>query len=456
MKGFMQQETQHIEYKSSFNEDVIETLVAFANSQGGKVYLGLNDNGKAVKNFTIGKESIQNWINEIKNKTQPLVIPDVKTVKMDGIEVVELRVPEYPVKPVACRGKYFKRVGNSNHQMSLSEISDMYLKTFNLSWDYYIDTQHSIDNISLDKINCFIDKRLQGDKREDPLHLLQKYELLREGKITNACYLLFVKEFSPLTGIQAGRFKSPTKIIDSITISTDLFTEVDELMAFLRRHFMTEYIITGKIQREERFDYPEEAIREIVLNMIVHRDYRDSGDSIVKIFDDRIEFFNPGTLFGGLTIEQLLSDNYAPKARNTQINTIFKETGVVEKYGSGIQRIIDECKKHGGVRVDFFLQQHGFKVVVAKKSKKAVQETIDKTAQKTAQKTTQKTTQKTAQKTTQKIIEAIQQNAKITRAELSIITGISEDGIKWNLNQLKSRGIIERIGADNGGYWKVN
>jgi len=78
--------------------------------------------------------------------------------------------------------------------------------------------------------------------------------------------------------------------------------------------------------------------------MIVHRDYRDSGDSIVKIFDDRIEFFNPGTLFGGLTIEQLLSDNYSPKSRNTLINIMFKETGAVEKYGSGIQRIINECE----------------------------------------------------------------------------------------------------------------
>jgi ATP-dependent DNA helicase RecG len=116
----------------------------------------------------------------------------VKTIEYKGIEVIEFKIPEYPIKPVACRGKYFKRIENSNYQMSLSEISDMYLKTLNLSWDYYIDNQHSLDNISLDKINRFIAKRLQGDNREDPLHLLQKYELMREGSITNAAYLLFV------------------------------------------------------------------------------------------------------------------------------------------------------------------------------------------------------------------------------------------------------------------------
>jgi len=241
-------ENQHTEFKQHFNENVIETLVAFANTQGGRVLVGVNDHGLPVGNFTIGKESIQNWLNEIKNKTQPSILPDVKVVELNGVDVIEFKIPEYPIKPIACRGKYFKRVKNSNHQMSLSEISDLYLKTFNLSWDYYIDNQHSLDNISLDKINGFIARRLQGNSSEDPLHLLQKYELIREGRITNAAYLLFVEDFSPLTGIQAGRFKSPTKIIDSITISTDLFTEVDELMSFLRKHFMTEYIITGNVQ----------------------------------------------------------------------------------------------------------------------------------------------------------------------------------------------------------------
>ena len=132
-------ESQHTEFKQHFNENVIETLVAFANTQGGRVSVGVNDHGLAVGNFTIGKESIQNWQNEIKNKTQPSILPDIKIVELNGIEVVEFKIPEYPIKPIACRGKYFKRVKNSNHQMSLSEISDLYLKTFNLSWDYYID-----------------------------------------------------------------------------------------------------------------------------------------------------------------------------------------------------------------------------------------------------------------------------------------------------------------------------
>jgi ATP-dependent DNA helicase RecG len=133
----MLKETQYVEFKPNFNEDVIETLVAFANAKGGKVLVGVDDNGKPVKNFTIGTESLQNWLNEVKTKTQPSIIPDAEVVEYESVEVVEFSIQEYPVKPVACRGKYFKRVKNSNHQLSVSEIADVYMQSMQYSWDAY-------------------------------------------------------------------------------------------------------------------------------------------------------------------------------------------------------------------------------------------------------------------------------------------------------------------------------
>ena len=105
----MNKETQHIEFKPNFSEDVIETLVAFANAKGGTVLVGVDDKGKPVKNFTIGKESIQKWINEIKTKTQPQIISDWEIIEIEGREIVEFSIQEYPIKPVSTRGKYFKR-----------------------------------------------------------------------------------------------------------------------------------------------------------------------------------------------------------------------------------------------------------------------------------------------------------------------------------------------------------
>ena len=179
-------------------------------------------------------------------------------------------------------------------------------------------------------------------------------------------YLLFVKDFCLISGIQAGRFKTATDIIDSISLNTDILSEINELIIFLRKHLMVEYIITGNPQREERYDYPLDAIREIVLNMIVHRDYRDSSDSSIKIFDDRIEFFNPGNLYDGLTVEQLESNHYKSKTRNKLIALMFKECGLIEKYGSGIARIKKFCKEHNILTPKFEEIQKGFQVTLYK------------------------------------------------------------------------------------------
>jgi ATP-dependent DNA helicase RecG len=112
-------ENQYIEFKSRFNDEVIETLTAFANTKrGGKVLVGVQDDGTTVTDFTIGKETVQKCLNEIKNKTQPAIMPSAEVVDYHGKSVIEFFVPEFPVKPVSFKGKYFRRVQNSNHQLS--------------------------------------------------------------------------------------------------------------------------------------------------------------------------------------------------------------------------------------------------------------------------------------------------------------------------------------------------
>lgn len=126
----------HSEFKASFKEDVIETLVAFSNAKGGTVYVGFSDKGD-VLGVKTGKETIQNWVNEVKNKTIPQIIPDVEVHIVNDISIVAFSVMEYPIKPVSTRGRYYKRVGNSNHLLSVNEVSNMHLQIVNSSWDYY-------------------------------------------------------------------------------------------------------------------------------------------------------------------------------------------------------------------------------------------------------------------------------------------------------------------------------
>jgi len=302
-------ESEALEYKSGFNTAVIESLVAFANCRGGCVLVGLDDSGLPVLGFQPGKESVVNWINEIKTKTQPALVPEVDVAEIDGKPVVVLSTSEYPVKPISVRGRYYKRVGSSNHQMSLNEIANLHLQTINLSWDFYADSTHGIDDLSLEKIYHFIEQAnaLRDTViSDDPLTVLRKYELLRDERITFGCFLLFCREPSLISTIEAGRFDSETLIRDSVTIKDDLFSEVDMCVEFIQKHISKRYVITGKPQRDEVWEYPSEAIREIVINMIVHRDYQATSDSTIKIHNDRIEFFNPGALPEGVRIESIL------------------------------------------------------------------------------------------------------------------------------------------------------
>ena len=364
-----QGEGQTIEFKTSFQKEVIESVVAFANARGGKILVGVANTGSII-GIELSKESLQNWINQIKQNTSPSIIPDMEIIEIDGKAVIVIEIKEYPIKPMSYKNRYFVRRANSNHIMSLDEIANEHLKTINASWDYQIDERHNFKDISMDKAVKLIENIETYQKKKFPddiFTILRKYELIKEDKLTFGAYLLFVDNVSALTCMDIGRFKSETTIIDSLSLSTDLLTEVEQSMTFIRKNLMVEYIITGEPQRTERYDYPLEAIREIVINMIVHRDYRDSGNSIIKIFDDCIEFFNPGKLYDDITIEKLQSGNYASRSRNRAIARIFKEAGIIERYGSGIKRIKDACKSYGIGKPVFEEFQHGFRVTLFKK-----------------------------------------------------------------------------------------
>jgi ATP-dependent DNA helicase RecG len=179
--------------------------------------------------------------------------------------------------------------------------------------------------------------------------------------------LLFSNNDVLLSTIEAGRFATQTVIKDSITSKDSLIEQVTRIMDFIHKHTNKAYIITGNPKREERWDYPMDAIREIVINMIVHRDYRSANNSTTKVFDERIEFFNPGALLEDLTVEKIKSGNYKSHLRNKQIASIFKELDLIEKYGSGVRRAIETFVAYGLPEPEYEATQGGMAVTVFKK-----------------------------------------------------------------------------------------
>ncbi|MDR2651470.1 MAG: putative DNA binding domain-containing protein [Prevotellaceae bacterium] len=358
-------ETEFIEFKSRFSDEVIESLTAFANTKGGKVYVGVKDDGTPVKNFTIGKETIRECLNEIKNKTQPTIIPDAHIVNYQGNEIIEFSVPEFPIKPVACRGRYFKRIKNSNHQLSPVEIADTYMQSMQYSWDSYPYNGANVGNLNKGKIKTFIAKvnsvgRFQLPK--SPEAALQKLGMLKDNIPTNAAMILFSKE-NLLHNVHIGRFKTPSLIIADKMINGNLYDVVEESMQTITGHLKFAFEITGKTtQRTEIPEYPLEAIREALLNAMIHRDYRNPSDVQIKIFDQQIVFFNPGGLYGNITEKELYTDIYRASIRNKQLAEAFYLTHDIEKYGSGFIRIRDAIRNYPTMIFDFRNLGDGFEL----------------------------------------------------------------------------------------------
>jgi len=186
-----------------------------------------------------------------------------------------------------------------------------------------------------------------------------------------------------------------------------------------------------------------DAIREIVTNMVVHRDYRESSGSLVKIFDDRIEFFNPGRLIGGITVNDLLSGTYISQCRNKLIAKAFKETGLIERYGSGIKRILNICKDYGIIPPVFEEVFNGFKVTLYKKKTNVTEDV------------TVNVTEDVTENRAEIIFKIIRQNPSVTVNEMAQKIGVTGRTILRDLEKLKIAGKIRRTGSDKYGYWEL-
>jgi len=360
-------------------------------------------------------------------------------------------IQEFPVKPVALRGKYYKRVANSNHTLSTQEVVNLHLQSMNTSWDYHINNQFSIKDLSFDKVQNVIERlnSTGGHITEDPLSFLIKCDLVRDGFITNAAYLLFKNKDSVLTTIELGRFQTDIIIKDSGRTKADILTQIEQVMDFVRKHINKEIIFTGEPQSTQKWQYPLEAIREIIINMIVHRDYRSASDSIIKIFNNKVEFYNPGRLPESITVEDLLSNNYKSTPRNKLIADFCKSLGLIEKYGSGIRRIIDYFKTENLPEPEFRNISDGFMVTILGKEKDDVTKDVTKIVTKDVTKDV------TKEDRAEVIIEMISKKPEITVNAMAESLNLTRRTVLRELQQLIAQKRINRKGGRKSGFWQI-
>lgn len=432
-------ESQTVEYKKSFGKKVVISLVAFANAEGGKVIVGVDDSGVPC-GLDVGPETVQRYLNEIKVATYPQLMPKILFEKRSGISVLIFEISEYPVKPVAYKNRYYKRVHNSNHLLTLDEIVAMQQQSLVVSFDACFSqvATADLDFKLIEQFFARVNGRGRMTLRDDILTNLVKLRLVRDGKVTLAAELLFG---APDSVIRIGRFKSAATIIDDNVVRAPLFLAVEEALTFVKKHINLSYSFDGSLARKERWQYPLEALRELLLNAVVHRDYKSASDSVIKIFDDRIVFTNPGKLFGNLRITDLERDDYVSSLRNRLLAEAFYLTGDIERYGTGFVRIREMLRAYPEIvlRVeemgDFFKVE--LEVVVPITPPITPPEKI------------------LVSDLERRILLVLHNTPTVTSNDLARDFVMRRDTIKEYLRRLKARGLLVREGSTRTGRWSL-
>lgn len=437
-------ESETLEFKEKFDERAIESAVAFANTNGGIVLIGVSDNGR-INGIKTGKESLKNWANQMSQSTEPRLIPEIKDYELDTKEfgrktIVAIRIREFPIKPVSLKGRCFKRVGNSNRLMPAQEIAQMHLDSTGMSWDKLPARGASANDIDIEKVKRYIKKandtgRRKIDASEEPMQILEKLELLHEGMPSWAAILLFRKDaqrFISQAAIHCGRFREESIVIDDRLIEGTILEQIEEAMDFIRKNINVRFVMTGRPEREQVWDYPLEALREALINAVCHRDYTVSSNIEVRIYDDSLIIWSPGSLPSGITLEELYIP-HSSKLRNKGIAGVLYDMELIEQWGSGIGKMRETCLS-AGLTEPVLEEYQGFRVIFKKDiSTQGHNQGIDLNARQV------------------KTLMYVKEHGRITNKEYQELTGMSKPTATMDLKSMVKNNILKKIGTTGRG-----
>ncbi len=351
-------EGKDLEFKRDLSspDGVLRTIIAFANTSGGTLLLGVEDRTRhvrGIKDILAEEERLANLVND---RIAPRLVPDIEILPWRRTHVLAVRIYPSPSRPHYLKDRgvpdgAFVRVGSTNRKADPELIEEMRRFARQECYD-----EQPVPELNSEAIDFRVASELFAPHRELKRADLGALRLLtrHQGKEvpTVGGLLLFGREedrreFFPDAWIQAGRFAGTDRrrILDSVEIYNRPVQAIDEAIAFVRKYLAREAVI-GEVRRKDRWTLPAAALREAVINAVVHADYSQRGAPIrLALFDDRLEIENPGLLPFGLTVEDLWQG--ISRLRNRVIGRVFKELGLIEQWGSGIQRMANACREAG-------------------------------------------------------------------------------------------------------------
>ena len=370
------------EFKSGrfHNESLAKEIVAFSNSSGGSIFIGIEDDD-SVSGID-DKATEERVINICRNLIEPSVLPEIFFHRhSSGKKVLEVAIPQGLFKPYKIKGqnRFYVRVGTVSIEHSLPELIRL-LQSGGL-YHLEITALPGTSTADLDWLRlreyCQTYRKMEFEE-QDARQLLENWQLLdRHGQITVAGALFFAlnpERLLPQSGVQLFRFiglDSAGAIADQKEISAPIPESIDTAVKFVQFNSAVRGIfVDGNPRRIDRPDYDFFVIRELITNAFCHRDWSIFGQKIrLSLFDDRLELFSPGALPNTLTLENALAG--VSFYRNPNIAQICRDYGLVEKAGRGLQKIVAICRQLSLSQLRFQCDHTFIKTTVYKASRTA-------------------------------------------------------------------------------------
>ena len=455
-------ESKNIEYKVAVpkkSEKYMKTVVAFANGNGGKIVFGIDD--KTLEIVGMDEDNIFKTMdaitNAISDSCEPRIRPDVtlQTVNDKTVIVVEIlpgAMRPYYIKSEGMTEGTYMRVSGTTRPVEGYMLKELILEGQNRYFDSepcreLQITDEDIQNLCKTMKETAIKNTWQNSEKAK-IKDITKNTLLSWGILTEVQGEIFpTNAYALLTGqlrmqpvIQCGLFKGKDRayFADRKEFDGPIQNQVDAAYQYVLEKINMGMQIQG-IYRQDVYELPTDSVRELIANAVAHRSYLEPGNIQVAIFDDRLEVTSPGMLLNNVSIKKMM-EGYS-KPRNPAIANAFAYMKIIEKWGTGIPRIFRECRDYGLPDPELIDFDGDFRVNMYRKS------LIDK---KQVTEVTEKVTDIEA-----KILELISDDSAITTSKLADMLSVTRKTISTHIKIMKKNNVIERIGSDRKGYWKI-
>ena len=461
-------ESVNIEFKREVpkkNEKYIKSIIAFANTAGGKIVIGVDDETHEIVGVDKNEvfKIMDGITNTISDMCYPQIFPNIGVDTIDEKCVIVIEIypgasRPYYIKSLGKEEGTYIRVSGTSRPADEAILKDLELQGTHHSFDEMVCIEQKCDAGKADELCAAIKKYMveaaKTKSEKEKVKDVTVQNLINWGVVKNVdgtlaptnAFVLLTDNTFPFAKIQCALFKGTERVvfIDKRDFEGPLYEQIEEAYEFVLKHINLGAEISGLV-RTDAYELPTEAIREAIVNATTHRNFLDRACVQVAVYDDRVEVTSPGMLYGGLTIEQIKEGG--SKIRNRCIAEVFSRMKIIESWGTGIKRMFSSCKEYGIREPELLEIGDSFRVNLYRPSYNEVHQKVHQSSPKSSP--------KEVNQTQQKILDMILENPEITQTTMAEKLDITPRAVKKNIKELVDKGLVEREGSARKGYWKI-